>query len=87
MARSHRSAQKQPPTFTGEIWTDARGRATVVLPSGAEALVGTLDYALEPVIGGGEARVASELAGGCFLIETDEPHVKVAWQVTGTDRP
>ena len=91
MARSERrSASKPRQIFGGEIWTDARGRATVVLPTrGRELESGLqyeLEYALKPLIGGGKTRVAAELAGGCFLIESDEPHVKVAWQLTANER-
>ncbi|HPS78076.1 MAG TPA: hypothetical protein PLS53_07980, partial [Thermoanaerobaculaceae bacterium] len=38
------------------------------------------------VIGGGtwaRARVAREIDGNAFVIETDVPHIRVSWQVTG----
>jgi hypothetical protein len=68
--------------FSGEIWTDARGRATVVLPTGGRGLGGGLHCELELLAGGGEARLVSDLSDGSFVIETDEPHVKVAWSIT-----
>jgi hypothetical protein len=40
-------------------------------------------YELHPFTPGVTAKVAAELMDGRFTIETDEPHVKVAWRVTG----
>jgi hypothetical protein len=61
---------------------DARWRATVVLPTAGEGLEGELHYELELVVGGSGVRLASEPADRCFAIETDEPHMQVAWRVT-----
>jgi hypothetical protein len=81
MARAERrSSRKPPPRFSGEVWTDARGRATVVLPTRGR-LEGGLHWELELLAGGGEARLASDLSDGSFVIETDEPHAKVAWRL------
>ena len=83
MARSqHRYTETSLLRFSGEIWTDARGRATVVLPSGNRELEGGLECELELLVGGGDARLASDLSGSSFVIETDEPHAKVAWRIT-----
>jgi hypothetical protein len=68
--------------YRGEIWTDGRGRAVVVLPAEARRLTGPVDYTVEPAEASVRAAVTSELANGRFTIETDEPHVKVAWRVT-----
>jgi hypothetical protein len=82
MARSQRRpTSTRPPTLSGEIWTDARGRATVVLPTGGREFGGGLHCELELLAGGGEARLVSDLSDGSFVIETDEPHVKVAWRL------
>jgi hypothetical protein len=82
MAHSHRRPTgKRPPSLAGEIWTDARGRATVVLPTGGPEFGGGLHCELELLAGGGEARLVSDLSDGSFVIETDEPHVKVAWRL------
>jgi hypothetical protein len=70
-------------TYSGEVWTDARGYATVVLPRSAGTLHGSLDYELRPLTKGVAAAIAAQLVDGRFTIETDEPHVKVAWRVTG----
>jgi hypothetical protein len=69
--------------YHGEVWTDARGYATVRLPAGAALLEPPVAYELRNLEGGGDARVSGELKDGHFAIETDEPHVKVAWRVTG----
>ena len=79
----------EPPVETvvayhGEVWTDARGYATVRVPAGAaEPLLPPLEYELRNLEGGGGARISGELKDGHFAIETDEPHVKVAWRLTG----
>ncbi len=69
--------------YSGEVWTDARGYATVALPRPAGLLHGSLEYELRPFTRGVTAAVAAQLVDGRFTIETDEPHVKVAWRVTG----
>jgi hypothetical protein len=82
MDRSDRRSSRQPsPRFSGEVWTDARGRATVVLPTGGRELEGGLHCEVELLAGGGEARLASDLSDRSFVIETDEPHAKVAWRL------
>jgi hypothetical protein len=70
-------------TFSGEVWTDARGYATVKPPGAARQLHGDLAYELRPFTRGVTAVVAAQLMDGHFTIETDEPHVKVAWRLTG----
>jgi hypothetical protein len=87
MARSQRRSASKPLRFSGEIWTDARGRATVVLPTDDWEPRSSLDCELELLVGGGEARLASGLSDGSFVIETDEPHAKVAWRLFEAERP
>ncbi len=72
-----------PVDFSGEVWTDARGYATVALPRAAGRLHGNVAYELRPSTDGVVAEIAAELMDGRFTIATDEPHVKVAWRVTG----
>jgi hypothetical protein len=72
-----------PIAYSGEVWTDARGYATVALPRSAGRLHGSLSYELCPSTPGVTAEVAAELMDGRFTIATDEPHVKVAWRVSG----
>jgi hypothetical protein len=69
--------------YSGEVWTDARGYATVALPRSAGRLHGSLEYELRPFTPGVTAAVAAQLVDGRFTIETDEAHVKVAWRVSG----
>lgn len=71
------------PVFSGEIWTDARGYATVALPHPTGRLHGNVAYELHPFTDGVVAEIAAELMDGRFTIATTEPHVKVAWRVTG----
>ena len=80
------SSQPDPVSYGGEVWTDARGYAVVTLPPGAVPPLPPFDYSLRDVDGGPVPRVAVELHDGRFTIETDEPHVKVAWRVSGRRR-
>jgi hypothetical protein len=72
---------------SGEVWTDARGYATVRLPRSAARLHGNVEYELRPSTRGVSAEIAAELMDGRFTIATDEPHVKVEWRVTGGRTP
>jgi hypothetical protein len=81
-----RSLDPSPPgtvAYHGEVWTDARGYATVSLPAEACPLEPPLQYELQDLEPPGTARVTGELNDGRFTIRTDEPHVKVAWRITG----
>jgi hypothetical protein len=69
--------------YHGEIWTDGSGFATVRLPLEAGRLEPPLEYELRDLEPPSSARVTSELENGRFTIATDQPHVKVAWWVTG----
>jgi hypothetical protein len=71
-----------PLSFHGEVWTDARGQATVSLPPGAYAPQTELEYALRPIDGESVVHLMAELHDGRFTIATDEPHVKVAWRIS-----
>ena len=70
-----------PLEYSGEVWTDGRGYATVVLPRSAERLRGSVEYELRALERDVTAAIAAELMDGRFTIATDEPHVKVAWRV------
>ena len=69
--------------YHGEIWTDGSGFATVRLPNEAGPLEPPLEYELRDLEPPSSARVTAELEGGRFTIATDQPHVKVAWRLTG----
>jgi hypothetical protein len=75
----------QARTYSGEVWTDARGYATVALPTAVQ-LDGDPEYELWASAPSVTARVAAQLVDGRFTIATDEPHVKVAWRVTAHHR-
>jgi hypothetical protein len=66
-------------TWSGEIWTDARGFACVVLPA---AVDGEIGVELRALVTGVVAALRAEPTPRRFTIETDEPHVKVAWRLT-----
>jgi hypothetical protein len=64
-------------TLGGEVWTDERGRAVVVLPAHLQGR--EPEYELHPT----EPAVASaRLADGRLTITSRTPHRKVAWRVT-----
>jgi trimeric autotransporter adhesin len=69
--------------YNGNVTTDARGVATVVLPDYFEALNGDFRYQLTVIGQFAQAIVAREIASGRFTIKTNRPKVKVSWQVTG----
>jgi hypothetical protein len=70
--------------YDGVVTTDRRGYATVRLPRYFGALNRDFRYQLT-IVGarGWRARVVSEIARNRFTIQSDEPRVKVSWQVTG----
>jgi hypothetical protein len=70
-------------TYHGEIWTDGRGFATVRLPDEARSLEPPVVYELRDLEPASSARVTAELENGRFTIATAQPHVKVAWRLTG----
>ena len=80
----HGPPETHQPTdvsFHGEVWTDARGQATVSLPEDAYPPRAELEYGLRAIEGESGVRVVGGLREGRFTIATDQPHVKVAWRV------
>jgi hypothetical protein len=73
---------REPWSYSGEVWTDANGRAVVVLPSFVRAHPAGFDYELTPLGSSANARLATQIRDGRFTVATDQPHVKVAWRVT-----
>jgi hypothetical protein len=69
--------------YHGEVWTDGRGFATVRLPAEAGPLEPPLAYELRDLEPASTARVTAELRNGRFTIHTDQPHIKVAWRISG----
>ena len=78
----HGQPETQSLSFHGQVWTDARGHATVSLPRDAYAPQAELEYALKAIDGESAVRVAAELHDGRFAVVTDQPHVKVAWRIS-----
>ena len=66
--------------------TDGAGVAVVRLPDYFDALNRDFRYQLTVIGRFARAIVAEEIADGRFVIRTDEPRVKVSWQVTGVRR-
>jgi hypothetical protein len=69
--------------YNGNIRTDRRGFATVTLPSYFQALNRSFRYQLTPFRSFSRAIVWREIRGNRFVIRTEDPRVKVSWQVTG----
>ncbi len=83
MARPAASTANELVAYHGEVWTDGRGFATVRLPLEADPPLPPLEYELRDLDPQSSARVTAELQDGRFTIATDQPHVKVAWRLTG----
>jgi hypothetical protein len=73
---------REPWSYSGEVWTDADGRAVVVLPPFVRAHRAGFAYELTPLDSRVQARVAEEISDDRFAVNTDQPHVKVAWRIT-----
>lgn len=69
--------------YHGEVWTDARGYATVRLPGDVAQVGPPVEYELRDLEPPSSARITAELENGRFTVATDQPHVKVAWRVSG----
>jgi len=69
-------------SYSGEVWTDAEGRAVVALPPFIRLHRDGFDYELTTVGTFCEATVAEAIAADRFTVATSEPHVKVAWRLT-----
>jgi hypothetical protein len=69
--------------YNGNITTDDKGLAKVILPAYFQALNGDLRYQLTVIGDFGQAIVAREVEDNYFIIKTDKPNLKVSWQVTG----
>ena len=79
---THAANPSAPTSYHGEVWTDSRGFATVRLPAEAGPLEPPLAYELRDLEPASTARVTAELRNGRFTIQTDQPHMKVAWRIS-----
>jgi hypothetical protein len=73
-------------TYSGNVRTDADGRAVVRLPEYAETLAGDWRYQLTPIGRFGQAIVEREVRDGRFIVRTEHGGMKVSWNVTGMRR-
>lgn len=69
--------------YNGNITTDEEGFATVDMPEYFDALNVEFRYQLTVIGSFSQAIVSQEIAENQFVIQTDQPNVKVSWQVTG----
>lgn len=69
--------------YNGNVTTDENGVAVVEMPSYFSALNKDFRYQLTVIGTFAQAIIAKEMADGRFEIKTDQPNVKVSWQVTG----
>ena len=69
--------------YNGNITTDANGDASVELPEYFDALNEHFRYQLTVIGSFAQAIIAQEIQNNIFTIKTDQPNVKVSWQVTG----
>ena len=70
--------------YSGNVTTDANGKALVTLPDYFEAINKDFRYQLT-VIGGtfAQAMISKEVNNNKFEIATNQPNVKVSWEVKG----
>ncbi|UCC43470.1 MAG: hypothetical protein JSU65_10035, partial [Candidatus Zixiibacteriota bacterium] len=72
--------------YNGNIVTDSDNRAVVTLPGYFETLNGDFRYQLTVIGSFARAIVLEEIKDNRFIVATDQPNVKVSWQVTGIRR-
>jgi len=69
--------------YNGNVVTDNNGFARVELPDYFEAINMDFRYQLTVIGTFAQAIVGEEISNNQFIIRTDEPNIKVSWQVTG----
>ncbi|MBP6431056.1 MAG: hypothetical protein KA319_04760 [Ferruginibacter sp.] len=69
--------------YSGNITTDAAGKATVQLPDYFEAINKDFRYQLTVIGSFAQAIVSKEVANNKFEIATNQPNIKVSWEVKG----
>src|SRR2546423_10090909 len=76
------SLPAETAAYHGEVWRAGRGSAPVGLP--AEAILEPpLEYEFCDLEPASSARLTAGLKNGRFTVATEQPHVKVAWRVSG----
>jgi hypothetical protein len=74
---------EQVSVLSGNVTTNANGRATVEVPRIFERTHRDFRYQLTPIGKAAGLHVARELDGGRFVIDAGAPGVRVSWQLTG----
>jgi hypothetical protein len=69
--------------YSGNVTTDASGKATVSLPDYFEAINKDFRYQLTVVGTFAQAIISKEVSNNKFEIATNQPNVKVSWEVKG----
>ena len=69
--------------YSGNVVTDANGKASVALPEWFESLNKDLRYQLTVIGTFAQAIVGEKVKSNRFIIKTNAPNVEVSWQVTG----
>jgi hypothetical protein len=69
--------------YSGNITTDANGEAIVELPEYVELVNKDFRYNLTVIGTFAQVIVGKEVSDNKFVIRTDEPNVKVSWELTG----
>jgi len=69
--------------YNGNIVTDGSGKATVQLPDYFQALNMEFRYQLTVIGAFAQAIINKEVSNNQFEIATNQPNIKVSWQVTG----
>jgi hypothetical protein len=69
--------------YSGNIVTDASGKAVVDLPLYFEALNKDFRYQLTVIGAFAQAIISKEIVNNKFEVATNQPNVKVSWQVQG----
>jgi trimeric autotransporter adhesin len=69
--------------YNGNVTSDKRGLATVIMPEYFGVLNRDFRYQLTVIGQFAQAIVKQEIANNRFTIQTNKPSIKVSWQVTG----
>jgi hypothetical protein len=69
--------------YNGNIITDGKGNAVVLLPNYFETLNMDFRYQLTVIGDFAQAIIAEKIRNNRFTIRTDKPNMEVSWQVTG----
>jgi hypothetical protein len=70
-------------SYSGNITTDANGKAIVTLPDYFEAINKDFRYQLTVMGTFAQAIISKEVSNNKFEIATNQPNVKVSWEVKG----